>query len=45
MSGVVIVLHFNVPDFIGLVHFQWGGENKVGNIGIPVLWRVCEKPY
>ena len=29
--------------FIGLVHFERHSQNTVGNIGILVLWQVCEK--
>ena len=32
-----------VAYFIGLVNFEWHSQNEVGNTGIPVLWRVCEK--
>ena len=30
-------LHFKFADFIGLVHFIWHNQNKVGNIGILVM--------
>ena len=36
-------LHFNDADFIGLFSFEWHSRNKVGNIGIIVLWRDREK--
>ena len=32
-------LHFEVSDFISLFNFEWHSQNKVGNIGILVLWR------
>ena len=32
-----------VSDFSGLVHFEWHNKNKVVNVGILVLWRICEK--
>ena len=41
MSVSVGRLHLKVADFIGQVHFQWYSENEVGNIDIPVLWRLC----
>ena len=34
-----------VTDFIDLFNFEWHGQNKVGNIGILVLWRDREKLY
>ena len=36
-------LHSKVINFISLVNGEWQGE--VGNIGILVLRRVCEKLY
>ena len=38
-------LHFKVADFVGLVNFEWHSQNKVGNVGILVLQRDCEKLY
>ena len=37
-------IHFKVADFICLLNFEWRSLNEVGNIGIVVLTRVCEKP-
>ena len=31
-----------VTDFIGLFNFEWYSQNKVGNVGILVLWRDRE---
>ena len=36
-------LPFRVPDFFGLINFEWQGQNKVGNIAILVLSRDREK--
>ena len=36
-------LHSKVADFISLANFEWNSQNKVGNIGVPVLLRVYEK--
>ena len=36
-------LHFKVPNFIGLINLECHRQDEVGNIGILVLWRVCEK--
>ena len=30
---------FKVSDFISPFNFEWHRQNKVGNIGIHVLWR------
>ena len=30
-----------VAEFIGLFNFEWHSQNKVGNIGILILWRDC----
>ena len=38
-------LPFKVPDFFGLINFEWQGQNKVGNNAILVLSRDHEKPY
>ena len=38
-------LSFKVADFIGLFNFEWHSKNKVGNIGILILWRNHEKLY
>ena len=32
-----------VSEFIGLIHFKSYSHDKVGNIGILVVWGVCEK--
>ena len=34
---------FEGCNFINLVSFEWNSQNKVGNNGILVLWKVCEK--
>ena len=36
-------VHSKVADFIGLVNSEWYNQNKVGNIDIIVLGKVCEK--
>ena len=43
MSVGLRVLHFKVAYIIGLVHFEWHSQSKVGNTGILVLRGVCEK--
>ena len=43
MSGDKKELPFKVADFIGPLHFEWHSQNPVGNVGILVLWRDCEK--
>ena len=42
-NHLVRELHFQVTYFIGLFNFEWYSQNEVDNIGILVLWRVCEK--
>ena len=32
-------LPLKVADIFGLFVFEWQNQNKVGNIGILVLWR------
>ena len=27
---------------LGIFNFEWHSQNKVGNIAILILWRVCE---
>ena len=41
MSGYFL----KVTDFIGLFNFEWYSQNKVGNVGILVLWRDRENLY
>ena len=31
------VLFFKVADYIGILNFEWQGQNKVGNIAILML--------
>ena len=31
--------------FIGYIHFEWHSQNNILNIGILVLWKVCENAY
>ena len=39
------LLNFKIAYMIGLAHFEFYSENKVGNNGILVLWGVCQKVY
>ena len=43
ISVYISALYLKVANFIGLVHFRWHSYNKVGNIGILLLWRASEK--
>ena len=38
-------LHFKVADFNGRVNFECQSQNEVGNIGVFVLFKDCEKLY
>ena len=38
-------LHFKVADFVGPVPFHWHSSNKVSDIGILVLRRVCDEIF
>ena len=45
MSFSKKALYFKFALFLGLFNFEWHHQNKVGNIGIRVLWKDPEILY
>ena len=42
-QSVEYKLYLKVAHFIGLVNLDWHSQDKVGNIDILTLWRICEE--
>ena len=45
MSVAIRVLHFKVADFVSPVPFQWHSLNKVSDIDILALRRICDEIF